>query len=101
MKTTLDLPDELIREVKLRAVVQGRTVKDLVAEILRQGLGIVPPRQPAKPPVGSLVEIGESGLPVIRCRPDAAATRMSVEDLLKIEQEAQAEEDSKHAGLSS
>lgn len=101
MKTTLDLPDELIREVKLRAVVQGRTVKDLVAEILRQGLGITPPRQPEKPTVGSLVEIGESGLPVIRCRPDASATRMSVEELLKLEQEAQAEEDLKHAGLSS
>ena len=101
MKTTLDLPDELIREVKLRAVVQGRTVKDLVAEILRQGLGITLPRQPEKPPVGSLVEIDESGLPVVRCRPDASATRMNVEDLLKLEQEAQAVEDSKHAGLSS
>lgn len=100
MKTTLDLPDELIREVKLRAVVQGRTVKDLVAEILRQGLGIAPPRQPEKPPAGSLVEIGESGLPVIRCRPDASATRMNVDDLLKMEQEAQAQEDSKNAGLS-
>ena len=40
MKTTFDLPDELIREVKLRAVVQRRTVKDLVAEFLRQGLGL-------------------------------------------------------------
>ena len=99
MKTTLDLPDALIREVKLRAVVQGRTVKDLVAEILRQGLGITPPGPPEKPPVGSLVEIGESGLPLIRCRPDATATRMSVEALLKLELEAQAEEDSKHAGL--
>lgn len=101
MKTTLDLPDELIREVKLRAVVQGRTVKNLVTEILRQGLGITPPMQPEKPPVGSLVEIGECGLPVIRCRPDASATRMSVGELLKLEQEAQAEEDSKRAGLSS
>ena len=101
MKTTLDLPDELIREVKLRAVVQGRTVKDLVAEILRQGLGIAPPGQSEKPPAGSLVEIGESGLPVIRCRPDALATRMNVDELLKLEQETQAEEDSKHAGISS
>ncbi|MSQ70177.1 MAG: hypothetical protein EXR27_02655 [Betaproteobacteria bacterium] len=82
----------------MRAVMQGRTVKDLVAEILRQGLGIAPPRQPEKPPIGSRVEIGESGLPLIRCRPDALATRMSVEALLKLEQEAQAEEDSRRAG---
>ena len=34
MKTTLDLPDELIREAKLRAVLQGRTLRDLVAEYL-------------------------------------------------------------------
>ena len=40
MKTTLDLPDELVREMKLRAVVQGRTVKDLAAELLRHGLGL-------------------------------------------------------------
>lgn len=34
MKTTLDLPDKLIREAKLRAVLQGRTLRDLVAEYL-------------------------------------------------------------------
>jgi plasmid stability protein len=101
MKTTLDLPDELIREVKLRAVVQGRTVKDLVAEFLRQGLGIAPPRQPKKLPAGSMVKIGERGLPVIRCHPLAPATRMSAEELLKLDQETQAEEDMKRAGHSS
>jgi plasmid stability protein len=48
MKITLDLPDELIREVKVRAVVQRRTVKDLVAECLRQGLGVAPAVKAAK-----------------------------------------------------
>lgn len=97
MKATIDLPDELIREVKLRAVVQRRTVKDLVAEFLRQGLGMTPAGQ--KPLTSSVVEIGEGGLPVIRCRPDAPATRMSGEELLQLEQEIQAHEDLKHAGL--
>ena len=100
MKTTLDLPDELIREVKLRAVVQGRTVKELVAELLRQGLGVVPLGRPEKPPVSSMVEIGERGLPVIRCRSHAPAAGMSVEELLGLEQEIQAKEDLKHAGIS-
>lgn len=100
MKTTLDLPDELIREIKLRAVVQGRTMKDLVAELLRQGLGMAPPGRLEKPPAGSIVEIGERGLPVIRCRPQAPATGMRVEELLKLEQDTQVEEDSKHAGIS-
>jgi hypothetical protein len=50
MKTTLDLPEEPVREVKLRAVMQRRTVKDLVAEVLRQGLGMGPGDQRTRPP---------------------------------------------------
>ncbi|HEY7033929.1 MAG TPA: hypothetical protein VH482_21505 [Thermomicrobiales bacterium] len=38
MKTTLDLPDELMREVKLRAVEEDRKLKDMVADLLRIGL---------------------------------------------------------------
>ena len=34
MKTTVDLPDDLVREVKLRAVYEGRKLKDMVAEIV-------------------------------------------------------------------
>lgn len=38
MKTTLELPDDLMREVKIRAAKQDRRLKDLVAELLRRGL---------------------------------------------------------------
>jgi plasmid stability protein len=38
MKTTLDLPDELMRAVKIRAANQGRKMKEVVADLLRQGL---------------------------------------------------------------
>lgn len=38
MKTTLDLPDELIRAVKVRAAQQDRRLKDVVAELLSRGL---------------------------------------------------------------
>lgn len=38
MKTTLDLPDDLMREVKIRAVEENRKLKDMVADLLRQGL---------------------------------------------------------------
>ncbi len=100
MKTTLDLPDELIREVKLRAVHQGRTVKDLVAEFLRQGLGMAPLGIAEERPVSPMVKIGARGLPVIRCVPNAPATRMSVAELLALEQETQTEEDFNRAGLS-
>jgi plasmid stability protein len=99
MKTTLDLPDELIRGVKLRAINQGRTVKDLVAELLRRGLGLEPEGPPKKRPANSMVVTGENGLPIVRCAPNAPATRMSVKQLLSLEQEAQRGEDGKRAGL--
>lgn len=99
MKTTLDLPDELIRAVKLRAVMQRRTLKDLVADFLRQGLGIAPPAQLAPPPADSMIEIGPEGLPVVRCQAEAPATRMGASELLQLEQAALAEEDLRRAGI--
>lgn len=42
MKTTLDLPDELMRAVKIRAVEENRTMTDLISEFLRQGLAQEP-----------------------------------------------------------
>ena len=85
--------------MKLRAVVQGRTLKELVADLLRQGLGMGQRTPLEKPPAGSMVEIGVNGLPVIRCRADAPASRMPVEALLQLEQQAQTEEDLRHAGI--
>lgn len=38
MKTTLDLPDELVRRVKMRAVQSDRRLKDMVALLLDAGL---------------------------------------------------------------
>lgn len=38
MKTTIELPDDLLKEVKLLAVHEGRKLKDTVASLLRQGL---------------------------------------------------------------
>lgn len=35
MRTTLDLPDSLFRQAKARAALQGRPLKDLVADGLR------------------------------------------------------------------
>jgi plasmid stability protein len=38
MKTTMELPDDLVKEIKLRAVREGKKLKDAVAELLRKGL---------------------------------------------------------------
>jgi len=94
------LPGDVLREVKLRAVLQGRTVKELVGELLRQGLGMTSPQPAMGGHAGGMVDVGEGKLPVIRCSPDAPATRMSLEELLAIEQQTQSEEDLQHAGRS-
>jgi len=38
VKTTLDLPEELLRTVKIRAVHEQRRLKEVVADLLRRGL---------------------------------------------------------------
>jgi hypothetical protein len=38
MKTTLDLPDDLVRRLKFHAIQQNRKLKDTVAFLLEQGM---------------------------------------------------------------
>ncbi len=38
MKTTLELPDPLMRQVKIRAAQTDRKLKDVVAELIQRGL---------------------------------------------------------------
>jgi hypothetical protein len=38
MKTTLDLPDDLMRAVKIRAVHERKKLKDAIAEFIRKGM---------------------------------------------------------------
>ena len=39
MKTTLNLPDDLMRTVKMRALLENKTLQETIAELLRRGLG--------------------------------------------------------------
>ena len=41
MKTTLILPDHIVRELKRRAAKRGETISAVVAETLRRGLAVV------------------------------------------------------------
>ena len=42
MKTTLDIPDELMRRVKMRAVQRNQKLKDTVAQLLEAGMAAAP-----------------------------------------------------------
>jgi plasmid stability protein len=63
MKTTLDLPDDLMRAVELRAAHVGRNLNDLVAELLTAGLSpeveIISPER----------RVVSRNLPLIKVRP--------------------------------
>ena len=53
MKTTLELPDDLMRRVKLRAVHRNRRLKDEIAQLLEAGMAGAPaadaPRKAPRP----------------------------------------------------
>ena len=102
MKTTLDLPDDLIRQAKLRAVVQGRTLRDLMADFIRQGLGLYPGggTAPLPPSVESAIEVGSNGIPVFKTKPNTGkkAKKVSIEELLALERQVLAEEDLRRVG---
>jgi len=51
MKTTLELPDDLMRRVKLRAVHRRRKLKDEIAQLLEAGMAqALDAEAPARPP---------------------------------------------------
>ena len=49
MKTTLDLPDDLMHEVKIRAVHEHKKLKDAIAEFIRKGMTASKTRPPKVP----------------------------------------------------
>jgi plasmid stability protein len=71
MKTTLDLPDALVKQVKIRAVREGRRLKDAVADLLRKGLAVAANAEPNdQGPV--ITRDKKTGLPLIECKQAAA-----------------------------
>ena len=82
VKTTLELPDDLIRAMKIRALDEGRKLKDMAAELIRRGL-----EQPALPaPTRRQVK-----LPLIVAEPGAPAFSMTGEDIDRVLAEGEAE----------
>lgn len=84
MKTTLDLPDELLRSVKIRAVHENRKLKEMVAALLERGLAV---EGKGPEPVRHRVR-----LPLVHCahaaRPGEEVTPERVAEVL-LEEEAQ------------
>ncbi|MFK7850138.1 MAG: antitoxin [Akkermansiaceae bacterium] len=65
MKTTLDLPEELIREMKIRAATEGRKLREIATEVIQRGL-----QKPPSEPKSTRKRIE---FPILKC--EAPATR--------------------------
>ena len=72
MKTTLDLPDDLVKTIKVRAAMQGTKLKDTVADLLRQGLA-AESQQNGDQERAIISTDSITGLPIVVCRHPAAA----------------------------
>jgi hypothetical protein len=66
MKTTVELPGHLVREIELRAAHEGRMVNDAVAELFVAGLSGLSPADGGSPLQERVVS---RNLPLIKVRP--------------------------------
>ena len=82
MKTTLELPDDLVRAVKILAVEEGTKLKDMVADLLRRGLALkrVAPAPQRKRPKLPLIECAHEARPGEEMTPDRVAAVLLEEE---------------------
>jgi hypothetical protein len=64
MKATIDIPDQLYRQVKARAALEGRAVREITIELYTEWLGEeLPASTPVPPPMDAWLarwaELGE------------------------------------------
>jgi plasmid stability protein len=99
VKTTLDLPNDLVREMKLRAINEGRKLKDTAADLLRRGLDSASGKTPDLSQRPRITK-QRNGLPLIHCSPNAPVTRMAADEIIALEQETLSSEDQQRLGHS-
>ena len=81
MRTTIDLPDELFRQAKVRAALDGMKLKDLITRFVEQGLG------QGAPGSGALPRRRRSELPVARAATGRTLPTMTNADIHRILEE--------------
>ncbi len=88
MKTTLELPDDLLIAAKTVAARRRTTLKDLVTRSLRREIGL-DQRESEVP--DSHFKIGSLGLPVLK----STGRKMSTDDFQKLVERVEDEDDEK------
>ncbi|HEY8669755.1 MAG TPA: hypothetical protein VIL63_02855 [Terriglobales bacterium] len=77
MRTTLDLPDELFRQVKAKAAMEGAKLKDLLTRFVENGLRQPSVERPAR----------RSKLPVIKRQGKQRVPVLTAERQAELEEE--------------
>jgi hypothetical protein len=98
MKTTIDLPEVLVKQAKQKALHQGRAFKDLIADYIRQGLNEQPSHAAVSRSSGAL-EIDPDGLPLFRGQASQGFRQPALADTLALEHSTLEQEDLQRVGL--
>lgn len=77
MRTTLDLPDDLLRRAKIAAVERGSSLRQLVIDALRREM-----EEPARSPRRRMTE------PPVKLAADAALRTLSPEEVKRLDAES-------------
>ncbi len=100
MTTTLNIPDDLARQVQRRAEQEGRDVAAEVVELVRRGLAVSEPARPDGMLIAPIIsQDPATGLPVILGAPDAPISRMTTQQILELYEQTQVEEDFERLGI--
>lgn len=94
MKMTLDLPNDLVRELKLRAVHGSRKLKDTAAALPAAGIEADAAMSKSASPRKGAIK-----LPLFRSSKDAPARQLTAAQLIALEKETQTCEDLERLGL--
>ena len=98
MRTTLDLPDAVMRRIKIRAATEGRKLKDMITELLDRGMAAPATETPVGDEPGCIID-PVSGMARARILKATTQRKVSIADSLAAIEEAHSAEDIHRFGL--
>ena len=99
MRTTLDLPDPLMRRVKIKAASEGKKLKEVMAELIEAGLENDQPQATLPEGESPWYIDPKTGYPVIKSLNTPGYKPPTTEEALEITEKALMEGDLERAGV--
>ena len=99
MRTTLDLPDPLMRRVKIKAAAEGKKLKEIMAELIEAGLDKDQPQATLSEGESPWYIDPKTGFPIIKSLNTPGYKPPTTEEALEITEKALLEGDLERAGI--